>query len=189
MDKVIVHMADTYYFTGRAPWVKQETLHKIMDNANKVRPTLNGSIAKDIQLELKDGTPINISDIDYEYLVMVFWAPDCGHCKKAMPHVVDFEEEYRDQNIKVMSICTKYQDKIPACWEAVEEKKMQNFINAVDPVGKSRFKIHYDVRQTPKIFILDKDRKIIIKGFGAEQLPDVMDQVIEIEGNKKKAGM
>lgn len=178
MDEVVVHLADNYYAQDKAPWTDEDTLEKILDNANKARPSLIGKVAQDIQIELKDGTPIKISDIDYEYLVLLFWAPDCGHCKKAMPDVVAFEEEFRDQNIKLMAVCTKYQDKVPKCWEEVEEKGMQNFINAVDPLGKSRFKAYYDIRTTPKIFILDKDRTIMVKGLGADQLSDVMTEIL-----------
>jgi thiol-disulfide isomerase/thioredoxin len=179
MDAVVVHLSDNYYGKGLAKWADEETLEKILDNANKSRPSLIGKTAKDIQVELQDGTPIKISDIDYEYLVLLFWAPDCGHCKKAMPDVIEFEEAFRSENVKIMSVCTKYQEKVPKCWESIEEKGMQNFINTADPLGKSRFKSYFDIRTTPKIFILNKDRQIIIKGIGANQLSDVMTDIIK----------
>ncbi len=178
MDAVTVHLVDNYYSVNKAPWTDPELLIKMEDNARKLRPTLIGNTAKDIQVETEDGTPFKLSDLNSEYLVLLFWAPDCGHCKKAMPHVIEFEKEYRDKNVKLVAICTKYQDKVPGCWEAVKEKGMESFINAVDPYGKSRFKSWYDVRTTPKIFILDKDLKIILKGIGAEQLSDVMSEIM-----------
>lgn len=181
MDAVVVHLVDQYYSLGKAPWTDAELLTKMEDNARKLKPTLIGNTAQDIQIELEDGTPIKLSDIDAEYLVLLFWAPDCGHCKKSMPYIVKFEEDYRDRNIKLVSICTKYQDKVPSCWEAVKEKGMENFINCADPLGKSRFKSYYDIRSTPKIFVLDQDLKIVIKGIGAEQLDSVMDEIL----NKK----
>jgi len=181
MDAVVVHIADNYYAKGLAPWIEEDVLEKILDNANKARPSLIGATAQDIQLELKDGSPIKLSDIDSEFLVLLFWAPDCGHCTKSMPAMIEFEETYRDQNVKVLSVCTKYQEKIPKCWAGTEEKGMTNFINAVDPVGKSRFKTHFDIRTTPKIFVLNKDLKILIKGIGADQLSDVMSDIIRRE--------
>lgn len=178
MDGVVVHLADKYYRSGMAPWMDEETLAKILDNADKLKPSLIGAVGRDIQVELQDGTAFKISDLEYEYLVLLFWAPDCGHCTKAMPDMVAFEEAYRDKGVKLLSVCTKYQEKVPNCWASVEEKGMQNFINAVDPLGKSRFKAYYDIRTTPKIFVLDQDRKIIIKGIGAAQLSEVMDDII-----------
>ncbi len=181
MDAVVVHIADNYYAKGLAPWTDDDVLEKIVDNANKVRPSLIGATAVDIQLELQDGSPIKLSDIDADYTVLVFWAPDCGHCTKSMPAIIDFEKSYRDQNVKVMAICTKYQEKIPKCWAGVEEKEMTNLINAVDPLGKSRFKSHFDIRTTPKIFILDRNLKILLKGIGSDQLNDVMADIIARE--------
>ncbi len=179
MDAVVVHLVDAYYSAGKAPWIEEDLLAKMEDNAKKLKPTLIGKTGRDIQVELEDGTPIKLSEIDAEYLVLLFWAPDCGHCKKSMPDIIKFEEDFRDKNIKLVSVCTKYQDKVPSCWESVKEKGMENFINCVDPLGKSRFKSWYDVRSTPKIFILDKDLKIIIKGIGAEQLGGVMEEIME----------
>ena len=38
------------------------------------------------------------------------------------------------------------------------------------------FRELYDIKSTPKLFILDKNKKIIGKGIGAEQLPEFMDR-------------
>ena len=84
-DAIYVHLVKKYYQSGKTPWVDEESLAKIIDNANKLDPVLIGKIGADIKVYKEDGTPISISDIDYEYLVLLFWAPDCGHCTKMMP--------------------------------------------------------------------------------------------------------
>ncbi len=185
MDAVIVHLVDNYYIQGLAPWMSEENMAKIADNANKIRPTLMGNIAQDITVYKEDGSPVSLDSINYEYLVLLFWAPDCGHCKKVMPNIVEFGKEYKSKGVEVFAICTKHMDKLPTCWEAVKEKDMLGFINAADQYHKSSFKTKYDIRTTPKIFILDKDKKILIKGIGGEQLPEVMDEIIKSENAAK----
>lgn len=180
-DGIYVHLVDNYYAKGKAEWVEQEQLDKIINNANKIRPTLMGKIAADIEVYLEDGTPLKISDIDYEYLVILFWAPDCGHCKKAMPDFVAFNEKWGPKGIKTLAICSKLGEKEPGCWEILEEKNMLGFINATDKFHKSRFKIKYNVTKTPKVFILDKNREILIKDIGADQLDSVLDEIIKIQ--------
>ncbi len=181
MDAVIVHLVDNYYIKGLAPWMDAENMAKIADNANKIRPTLMGNIAQDITVYKEDGSPVSLDSIDYEYLVLLFWAPDCGHCKKVMPNIVEFGKEYKSKGVEVFAICTKHMDKVSTCWESIEEKEMLGFTNAADQYHKSSFKTKYDIRTTPKIFILDKDKKILIKGIGGEQLPEVMDEIIKSE--------
>ena len=177
MDKVYVHLAENYYDKGLTPWLDEETLATIVENAMDIKPVLIGETAADIQVYLEDETPIKISDIDYEYLVVLFWAPDCGHCKKSMPSIVEFYEEHKDQGVKLLAICTKHRDKTPSCWETLEEKNMTGFINAADTNHRSQFKVKYNVKTTPKIFILDPDRKILMKNIGGEQLGDVMKEL------------
>ncbi len=178
-DAIYVHLIDNYYAAEKAPWVSEENLLKIVDNANKIRPSLIGKIGADIKVYKEDGTPISISDIDYEYLILLFWAPDCGHCTKTMPDYVKFNEKWKASGVKTFAICTKHQDKTKTCWEALEEKDMLGFINAADEYHRSRFKLKYNVTSTPKVYILNKDREILLKNLGAEQLEGAMLEILK----------
>jgi len=184
-DAVYVYLAENYYSAEKSPWVDEETINKITDNARMVKPVLLGKTGYDLQLYKEDGSPIKISEIDYEYLVVLFWAPDCGHCKKTMPDYIEFEKAFRDRGVKVLAVCTKLRDKTGLCWEYTNEKDMDGFIKVADTNHKSRYKIRYNVQTTPKLFILDKDRKILMKNIGAKQLAEVMDEIITVENAKK----
>jgi len=180
-DAIYVHLVDKYYASGKADWVEEDNLLKIVKRANDIRPTLIGKIGADLTVYKEDETPITLSDIDYEYLVLLFWAPDCGHCKKSMPDYVKFNEEWNAKGVKTLAICTKHQDKTKNCWESVKEKNMEGFINAADQYHRSKFKVKYNVTSTPKLYILDKNREIIMKNIGADQLDEVMSEIIKIK--------
>lgn len=181
-DAIYVHLVDNYYAKGEANWVEEEQLSKIITQANKIRPTLIGKIAQDIKVYRKDKTPVSLSDIDTKYLLLYFWAPDCGHCKKATPHVIDFYNKYRDSiDLEILAVCTKHRDKEPDCWEAVEEKEMDIWINASDVNHLSQFRTKYNVEQTPAIFILNEKREIIMKRIDAKYLDEVMQEIIRID--------
>lgn len=188
MDAVYVHMADKYYSPEKTPWVTEENMLKIQDHADGIRPILIGKTASNIKLKTPEGKEISIDEIDYEYLVLLFWAPDCGHCNKAMPDVVNFYEAYKDKGVEILAICTKHQEKLKTCWEVLEEKNMTNFINAGDELHLSAFKLKYNIKTTPKIFILDKERKILIKDIGAEHLGPVMDEILMREAENLPKG-
>lgn len=181
-DAIYVHLVDNYYAQGKADWVDQESLDKIIAEANKLRPTLIGRYAPEIKVYQKDGTPISITDITSKYLILYFWAPDCGHCTKSTPHIIDFYEKYKEEmDVEILAVCTKHQDKEPSCWEAVEEKGMDLWINASDVNHLSRFKVKYNVATTPSIYILNENREIIMKRIGAEYLEDVMKEIIRVD--------
>ena len=41
------------------------------------------------------------------------------------------------------------------------------------------YMLDYNVKTTPQMYILDKDKKIIMKNIGAEQLPEVMEKLMQ----------
>ncbi len=184
-DAVYVHLVDKYYNNGKAPWVEEENLIKIVDNANKIRPALIGKIGSDLTVFEEDGvTPVTLSEIEYEYLVLLFWAPECGHCSKMMPDFVAFNEHWKSAGVKTFAICTKHKDKTKNCWESLEDKNMLGFINGADEHHLSRFKLKYNVVKTPKVFILDKNREILMKNLGADQLDVVMRDIFTRNGQE-----
>lgn len=184
MDAVTVHMVDKYYSQGKAPWLDEENMRKIQENADFIRPTLIGKKAENIILYQEDGTPWELYKDSSEYLVMIFWAPECGHCSKAMPKYLEFNEKYKSQGIKMVSICTKTGGKYEECWKGVKEKNMESLLNLGDQYLKSKYKTKYDVRQTPKLFILDKNKEIILKDVPAENLEQLMDEVIKSQAKE-----
>ena len=181
MDAVYVHLVKEYYAKGYADWVDQEKLDKIIEEADRIAPTLIGKKAPEMMIQnLKTDEKFSIYDIESDYTILYFWDPDCGHCKKTTPKVIDFYKTYKDSSISIVAICTKLNtDAKPKCLEYIEGKKdMDLFINAFDPFLRSRYKQKYDIRSTPKVYILDKDKNILLKNIGGEQLKEVMDQVL-----------
>ena len=181
MDAVYVHLVENYYSKGKAPWVEEEQLNKMTKNANTLRPILIGKIAPDLKMRKEDKSFLSLHEVDSKYTVLFFWDPECGHCKKSIPKIVEFYETYKSKGVEIFSICTTLGDKAGDCWKTVKEKNMGQWINVNDPYLRSRFKQIYDVRTTPRIFILDEEKEILSKGIGAEQLGTMMDFLIKQE--------
>jgi thiol-disulfide isomerase/thioredoxin len=182
LDAVYVHLAQNYYGQGLADWVGEETLSKILDEAQKKSTVLIGNAAPDISLlRLPSNEKLQLYDIESPYTVLYFWDPDCGHCKKQTPDVISFYKEYKDKGVEVVAICTKLnKDAEQECLKSIEEKEdMEILTNAYDPFLRSRYKQKYDIRSTPRIYILDREKKIIMKGISGNKLPEVMDHVMK----------
>ena len=194
MDAVYVHIAKKYYETGQAPWTDQEQLEKIIENANKLEPLLIGKIAPNIQMEYQDGSPVQLHDFKSPLTVLFFWDPECGHCKKSMPEMVEFAKSYKEKGVAVFAICTRLvtrndaggfsMEEVNKCWSFISEHDMDVFWNSVDPYHRSRYKTIYDIRTTPQIYVLDEDKSILSKRIGSEQLPEVIDHILKVKENK-----
>lgn len=179
MDAVYVHLADKYYAKGLAPWTEEEQLKKIIDNANTLRPLLIGKTAPNLKLQKKDGGSVELKDVDSDYTILYFWRYDCGHCKKSTPVMKEFYDKFKDKGVKIMAVCVKFTDEIPGCWDYIEENEISDWLHTVDPYNRSRFSKIYDVKSTPQIYVLDRNKEILSKKIDAEQLEELMNHIIE----------
>ena len=184
-DAVYVHLIDKYYAAGKAGWVSEENLKKMIDQADKFRNILIGQKFPDITTYKADSlkTPVRLWDIESDYTIVLFWAHDCGHCTKSMPAIVEFYDEFESKGVTLLSICTKGGKKTKPCIESLPKKNMDKFINTFDEY--QRYRKIVAIPSTPKIFILDKDKNILIKDIPAKELKNVMPEIIRIDQERK----
>ena len=180
-DGIYVHLVDEYYSKGFAPWIDAEQLDKMKKNADGLRPILVGKTAPEIKvIRYPEERPVSLHGIKSPYTILFIWDPTCSHCKASLPSIVKFYEKYKSLGVEILAVCSQFTDKVPECWKYLDDNNIKpGWINAADPYHQSKYKVLYDVKSTPQIFILNKDKKIISKGIGAEQLDDLMKQVLE----------
>lgn len=188
-DAVYVYIAKKYYCNGLAPWTEEDQLKKICENAEKLDPLLIGKIAPNIEMETQDKKKMWLHEFESDFTILFFWDPDCGHCKKSMPEVIEFYEKFKGRGVEMFAVCTKLvtrdddgkwtEEPVDKCWEYISEKKMGIWLNVVDPYHRSRYKSVYDIRSTPQIYLLDHKKEILSKRIGAEQLEEVMEHFLK----------
>lgn len=198
MDKVFVHLVDKYYTQDKAFWMTEDKLKKIRDKANEKRYTLIGMKAPELILMDTSGNWISTYDIDKKYKVLFFYDADCGHCKKETPKLVDFYNNYTDDDLAVYAVCADHDQK----WiDFIEKYNTGDFYNTTVPSkayedadyatrlitsGKTNYKSlkyleTFDVYSTPKVFILDENNIIKAKDIGVEQISDILKRLKEME--------
>ncbi len=139
--------------------------------------------AKGINTSSKeDNTPVVLHNVKSKYTLLIFWAPDCGHCKKSMPDIIKYAAEFKEKGLTTITVCTKGGDKANTCWDGVKEKSMESLINTGDQYQRYRQIVHFQT--TPKIFILDEKKEILFKDLPAEELGNVMNEIIKIDEEK-----
>ena len=86
--------------------------------------------------------------------------------------------------MELLAICTKTGADLSTCWETIEERGMDIWVNVADQYLRSRYKTIYDIKTTPQIFILDKDKKILVKKIAGEDLAPVMEELMNLGKEK-----
>jgi thiol-disulfide isomerase/thioredoxin len=166
-DAVVVHLADRIYLAGKAPWVSEEYLADLRKRVDRIRPNLIGVKATELLMNSFSGHYVSLYDIEAEFTVIYFWEPDCGHCKEATPALKEFYEKNKGSGIEVFAVCTQHDREK---WEKYIVDNGLSWINGWDPQRMSRFDYFYNVESTPLIYILDRNKKIIAKRLGVENI-------------------
>jgi hypothetical protein len=126
---------------------------------------------------------VTLSSIKADYLILLFWDVDCGHCQKEVPKILelyhDFLKEKKD--VKVFGVYT--QNEFDKYKKYIMDNKI-DWINVYDGVHINDLKTKYDVVTTPVMYILDKNKVIKAKGIGSEAIKSIIIQM-EKEYSKK----
>lgn len=183
MDEVFVHLAEKYYMKGEAYWLDSAGLAWYEDRARKLSPTTLGNIAPDLAMQdiwtTKD-RPLHAVKADYTLLVI--WAYDCGHCRKEIPQLDSlYRSQLKQKGLKVYSVASG--GDLTEIQKFVESMGIKDWINVADFNASTQFKSKYDAYTTPKIYLMDKDLKIIGKGLDHSNIYGL----IEHYEKKKKA--
>ncbi len=168
MDRIFVNLAERYYLKGECWWADTTLINKIGERVRKLKPNLIGEIAPDLKMEDINGIWHQLKYIKADYIILAFFEPSCGHCKKEIPKLYEYYKTVRDSGVVVFAVYTQH-DKEE--WQKfIEEKQLTDWINVWDRYNFTNFRNLYDIYSTPVIYILDKNKKIIAKRIGVEQI-------------------
>jgi thiol-disulfide isomerase/thioredoxin len=202
MDKVFVDLVDRYYSTGRAEWLNDEQLKKVTDRAEDLRYSLCGNRIPNIVLpDTSQQNWVSLYDVESEYTLVSIWESTCGHCKKEMPKLQELYEEWHPKGLEIYAIGNDFE---PEPWlKFLREKDISDWIhvsdnpqiNAADSatalimagtttLQSLNFRTTFDVFATPKMFLLDKDKRVIAKQVGAEQIGEILARESQMKANQ-----
>lgn len=178
LDAVFVYMVKKYYTKEKAYWLDAAGLYKIQERAAQLDPILIGKKPRNLVLADSANYVHSLYDVKANWTVLFFWDPDCGHCKKAMPKLQEFYNEWHAKGVEVYAVCNETEiDK----WKKFIIENKLTWINVSDPQMHDNFRHDFDVATTPQVFVLDKDKIIRAKKIDVEQIGDF----IKHESEKK----
>ncbi|MBX2979019.1 MAG: redoxin domain-containing protein [Flavobacteriales bacterium] len=204
MDAVFAHMALTYYCPrngqpGRAWWMEDDKLSKLCERARKIWPLTLGRKAPNIILtDTTEQQWIGLYDMPQEYVVIVFWDPHCGVCKKELPEIYKaYTSTLKDLGVGVFCVAKAVDESLLRDWkkfirengldwvnvglgknvyEAAKQDARQ-FVPRLTTLESLNYAETYDVYSTPKLFVVDGERRFVGKQLNAEQIGDLVKQL------------
>ena len=138
-----------------------------LEQAHKNRP---GMTATDFNYPTPGGKTGRLSQLKSDYTLLFFYAPDCTSCQEfervlsEIPFFLDIQEK------GILRVLAIYPDEDENEWLLKSSKMPQGWIVGWNKQGDIRSKTLYEIRATPTLFLLDKQKKVILKDATLDQI-------------------
>ena len=188
-DAVFVHLFEKYINTGQADFFTDQYKKIMSDRAYSLMANLIGSPAANLDMVDSTGKQIQLYDVKADFTVICFWDPTCSHCKETVPKVDSmYRAKWKAEGVKLFGVMV---DGGKDNWvKFIKENNLKDWIHVYQTdaqrdedakANRPNYRQLYDVYQTPILYLLDKDKRIIAKKLNQYQI----DEVINIKRKKQ----
>ena len=157
----------------------------VLDEVSKIRPAhllelalknRVGEPATDFTYTLADGKKGTLYHTKADYLLLFFYNPDCHACKEitdqltASPLVTEW---IRNNKLKILAV---YPDEDLEAWKNHISYMPASWINSYDSAVSLKNDEIYDLKAIPTLYLLDKDKKVVLKDVTFNQVENYLKQ-------------
>lgn len=129
-----------------------------------------GQKAVDFEFEHPDGRTQKLSEIESKYTLLLFYDPDCSHCKEAIHQLRDtpqLVQAFAQWGIQVLAI-DPWGDRNK--WKNYSSELSYQWVNGFDSKSKVLSLNLYDLKASPTMYLLDKSKKVMLKDASLQQV-------------------
>jgi thiol-disulfide isomerase/thioredoxin len=159
-----------------APIVKEKTRPAyLLELAKRNR---QGEKATDFTYTLANGRKATLYSILSDYTLMFFYNPDCHNCQEMSEQLqASLSIQYLIKNDKI-SILAIYPDENINAWKNYLSRMPKEWINSYDATTRLKDDEIYDLKAIPTLYLLDKNKVVLLKDPLFEQLEQYLQQQI-----------
>ena len=133
-----------------------------------IRKNRIGEWAADFTYTLKDGSQRALHGIRSEYTVLFFNNPDCEECRRIKAVLTELDVFVHNPAVTILSI---YPDEDVELWRRTPYP--DSWINGY---GNADIDKRYDLRAIPSLYLLDREKRVILKNAPIEAIIDFLNQ-------------
>jgi peroxiredoxin len=182
-DAVFVHLFEKYINNNpQVDWFTEKYKKYMTDRAYSLMANLIGAPAQNLELVDTAEKPRPLYDVKAPYIVICFWDATCSHCKEVVPRLDSiYQNKWKQLGVQVYGVMV---DGGKEAWmNYIHENNLKDWIHvyetaaqreAANAAGRANYRQLYDVYQTPILYLLDKDKRIIAKKLTYDQIDEVL---------------
>ena len=130
-----------------------------------------GEVAANFTYVLSNGKKGKLHDIKSDYTILFFNNPDCADCKRVKEILATAPIFVQNHGLKIVAI---YPDEDLELWRKTEypESWINGYNEDIEANGT------YDLRAIPTLYLLDSEKRVILKDANIQTIADWMDKTM-----------
>jgi peroxiredoxin len=190
-DAVFVHLFEKYHSKGISSWLNEKQMTTISNRAYMLMSNLIGEKAADLDMVDSSGKPTPLYGINSDYVIIIFWDPTCSHCQQEVPQLDSmFRAKWKKQGVKIYGVLSENEKEKWAAF--IREHNLKDWVHvyqtpetakAIADAQRAGYKQLYDITQTPTLYLLDKEKRIIAKKLTLQQMDEMLQTKIKNKTN------
>ena len=153
---------------------------KQLEGCLKNRP---GTQATNINFIDAQGKENSLHNLEAKHLLMVFYSPSCHKCHQVMDAMKQNEQISQWITSKELQILAIYADGNQEEWTKEKDYFPPTWINGYDHQDEIYTKGTYVLRMSPTIYLLDSEKKVILKD---TKIEDITKYFLSLQSIKEK---
>ncbi|MFZ1527919.1 MAG: redoxin domain-containing protein [Ferruginibacter sp.] len=184
-DAVFVHLFEKYHSKGLTPWLNEKQMETITRRAYMQMANLVGEKAANLEMLDTSGHSKPLYGMSADFTVVVFWDPNCGHCKEELPRIDSiYRASWKEKGVKIYAVLAEKEEAKKDWLKYIHEQNItgwthvyqsKELADAETASNRPGFRQLYDVIMTPTMYLLDKDKRIVGKKLTLLQMNDLME--------------
>lgn len=183
-DKVFIFLFNQYFSKGDTSWLTAKQREYIFNRAYSLMANQIGETGAALNLLDTAGKTTPMYAVNAPFTFLVFWDPNCGHCKEMIPRIDSiYQARWKKEDVAIYAV--NVDEKALDEWKKyIESHHLTNWIHTYQPkeereadakANRPNFRQLYDVFQTPTLYLLDREKRIIGKKLSLEQFNQLME--------------
>jgi peroxiredoxin len=173
-EAVYSHLIIKYMTPDVFTDIDDKDMKTTQDRARDMRSSLVGMIGQNVWGKDKNNIKRSLYDFNAPIKIVYIYYTDCEHCQKETPKLREVYDQWHKRGVEIFSIGANVKER--ADWLNFETKYGINWTNVMDPQLESKFNEKYFIDNTPEMYVLDKNFRIIAKNLKPEQLPEIFEK-------------
>ncbi|MFA7491981.1 MAG: DUF5106 domain-containing protein [Proteiniphilum sp.] len=158
-----------------SPLLKEEMRSRYGFQQEMAKKNRIGNSANDFTYTVSSGQSFRLYDLKSDYILLMFTNPGCSTCASVTDHLnqskgLNDALALNSPTRTMLTILALSPDSDLQEWNAHLPEMPRHWVYAYDKSGEIEAKKLYDIKAFPTLYLLDKDKKVVLKDTSIEMI-------------------